>query len=242
MTASVRTLARTRGPGRAPEYRESLADRLDYIQTLPTEPAELFDMVDSRTRPCVENPTVFFGSDRGDSVRAARMCGPCPVLDECLALALALPEPPDGIWGGLTKKQRRHVHDIASRQREVREARLREQNRTQWEQREKLRRRREALNDPGPTLALIFDEVATVTARGIAEAIERLTADGRLLPGMRMPGCVELSSALAVHSAMVRRSYRLLASAGVLDVAQGRDTRVTARRRKTSVASGEVSI
>lgn len=55
---------------------------------------------------------IFFGPDgesRGARERrerlAKRVCERCPVQEECLAHALKVREP-DGIWGGLTARER----------------------------------------------------------------------------------------------------------------------------------------
>lgn len=51
------------------------------------------------------DPSLFF-PEAGQSARTARdLCATCPVADECLAYALARPEP-HGVWGGLTARQR----------------------------------------------------------------------------------------------------------------------------------------
>lgn len=58
-----------------------------------------------------EDPELFFPIGRDDVERpevdaAKEVCARCPVLDECLAYALATRQP-DGIWGGLTTTERR---------------------------------------------------------------------------------------------------------------------------------------
>ena len=54
---------------------------------------------------------IFFPSRYDDNGQAAKaICARCPVIDECLAYALSLPfEPLDGIWGGLSKNERRQL-------------------------------------------------------------------------------------------------------------------------------------
>lgn len=58
------------------------------------------------------NAELFFHSDheRGPSramrtAKAKAVCGTCPVVVQCLAYALAQPEP-YGIWGGLDEQER----------------------------------------------------------------------------------------------------------------------------------------
>lgn len=54
------------------------------------------------------DPELFF-PDKGGNVRdARRICARCEVLDECGEYALERPEL-DGVWGGLTTRQRRTV-------------------------------------------------------------------------------------------------------------------------------------
>lgn len=56
------------------------------------------------------DPDLFF-PDPSDADTAAytiaTWCAPCPVREDCLTAALALPRL-DGIWGGLTPADRRH--------------------------------------------------------------------------------------------------------------------------------------
>lgn len=58
------------------------------------------------------DPELFFPEKGGGTRAAKRVCGGCPVRQECLAAALASHEP-DGVWGGLSPRQRRkltHAH------------------------------------------------------------------------------------------------------------------------------------
>lgn len=60
-----------------------------------------------------EDPELFFPvSDDGSSLlqieRARRICHRCPVLRECRGWALRNGER-DGVWGGLTPRQRREM-------------------------------------------------------------------------------------------------------------------------------------
>lgn len=51
-------------------------------------------------------PALFFG-DRGENVQPAKdVCASCPVTEECLAAGL---REKFGIWGGLSKRQRRRL-------------------------------------------------------------------------------------------------------------------------------------
>ncbi|WP_307856345.1 WhiB family transcriptional regulator [Catenulispora pinistramenti] len=68
-----------------------------------------------------EDPDLFFGTDPGfgcygerKAARVARekaakaVCAACPVRESCLEFAMATPEH-DGVWGGLTDKERRRM-------------------------------------------------------------------------------------------------------------------------------------
>jgi WhiB family redox-sensing transcriptional regulator len=52
----------------------------------------------------------FFPSpdDLGAISRAKAICAGCPVADDCLAFAIETRQP-DGIWGGMTPKERARV-------------------------------------------------------------------------------------------------------------------------------------
>lgn len=57
---------------------------------------------------CLDVDPELFYPDKGQPGKAAvakRICGMCPVIDECLAHAVAKREQ-HGIWGGLTPKER----------------------------------------------------------------------------------------------------------------------------------------
>jgi WhiB family transcriptional regulator, redox-sensing transcriptional regulator len=75
-----------------------------------------------------EDPDLFFGTDPGfgcygelKAERVARektaksVCAQCPVQDLCLEFALSTPEH-DGVWGGLTDKERRRMRQATARQ------------------------------------------------------------------------------------------------------------------------------
>jgi WhiB family transcriptional regulator, redox-sensing transcriptional regulator len=51
---------------------------------------------------CRGRTDLFFPATGGNhSAEVKAVCASCPVRSECLAYARALPEPPEGIWGGL---------------------------------------------------------------------------------------------------------------------------------------------
>lgn len=61
------------------------------------------------------SPELFFHPDgergavkRAREARAVRLCGACPVIEQCREHALALPEP-YGVWGGLTEQERADI-------------------------------------------------------------------------------------------------------------------------------------
>lgn len=57
------------------------------------------------------DPEVFYPvSDDGDAVaeEAKSICALCPVREPCLEFALSTREK-DGVWGGLTERERRRV-------------------------------------------------------------------------------------------------------------------------------------
>lgn len=65
------------------------------------------------------DPAVFFPKDHGGSAwlvehEAKSFCARCPVVDACLAHALAVPEPA-GVWGGLSEDERRLTRRRAQR-------------------------------------------------------------------------------------------------------------------------------
>jgi hypothetical protein len=71
-----------------------------------TTPAHWSDQANCAGR----NPNIFYPG-QGDDVGVARaklICRRCDVKDECLAAALARGEP-FGIWGGLTRTERREL-------------------------------------------------------------------------------------------------------------------------------------
>ncbi len=54
---------------------------------------------------------LFFPTNESDVVRvraAKAVCGGCPVREECLVYAIETSQT-EGIWGGLTSRERRHL-------------------------------------------------------------------------------------------------------------------------------------
>jgi WhiB family redox-sensing transcriptional regulator len=61
-----------------------------------------------RSARCKAAPVNLFFPERGDDVRPAKLiCAGCPVLVECRAYALAAGADLQGVWGGLSAKERR---------------------------------------------------------------------------------------------------------------------------------------
>lgn len=54
------------------------------------------------------DPTLFFEGDRDDPRKALSICDTCTVRVECLEFALEA-RLTEGIWGGMTSKQRRRL-------------------------------------------------------------------------------------------------------------------------------------
>ena len=52
---------------------------------------------------------------------ALRICRGCPVIEQCREYALRV-DPPEGIWGGMTARQRGEVLGLDSRERHSRYA------------------------------------------------------------------------------------------------------------------------
>lgn len=89
-------------------------------QHLPPATVKSYDW--QRSAACrVSDGEVFFSPDgeRGPARRARErdakaFCATCPVRDACLRHALAAAET-DGIWGGLSEHERRHLPVHATR-------------------------------------------------------------------------------------------------------------------------------
>jgi WhiB family redox-sensing transcriptional regulator len=54
------------------------------------------------------DPDIFHPSDEDDGAEAKAICAECPVREACLEYALTAREK-DGVWGGLTARERRRV-------------------------------------------------------------------------------------------------------------------------------------
>jgi len=66
---------------------------------------------------CVGVDQAIFFPERGESTALAKAyCRVCPVQDECLDHALAVPEKV-GIWGGLSERERRRIRRGRNRNR-----------------------------------------------------------------------------------------------------------------------------
>lgn len=63
---------------------------------------------------CIQaEPDTFFPEKGGSTREAKKICADCPVLEECLAYALANDER-FGIWGGKSERERRRLKKRAS--------------------------------------------------------------------------------------------------------------------------------
>ena len=61
---------------------------------------------------CMEtDPDLFFPETWAQARDAKRLCGDCPVQNDCLKFALATNQQ-DGIWGGLTPDERRRLRGL----------------------------------------------------------------------------------------------------------------------------------
>lgn len=62
---------------------------------------------------CRGKPTDWWFPGKGHTTTethaAKAICGGCPVREECLEYAVTVIRRPDGIWGGLTEKQRKSL-------------------------------------------------------------------------------------------------------------------------------------
>jgi len=59
------------------------------------------------------DPDIFFPEKGGSTRDAKRVCGVCPVREECLQYAMDNDER-FGIWGGLSERERRRLRKQAS--------------------------------------------------------------------------------------------------------------------------------
>jgi hypothetical protein len=73
------------------------------------------------TQPCaVSDPEAWFpngGNYDYMNVLAKNLCGTCKYKSECLELALTITPAPQGIWGGMTERDRALLKRRMSRQR-----------------------------------------------------------------------------------------------------------------------------
>jgi WhiB family redox-sensing transcriptional regulator len=90
-----------------------IAERLDRLAPVPL--AVLTDLV-LRDGACMwptatDDEPAWMADDMTDRELAARLCGGCPVRDECLELDLRTAGPCTlGVWGGLTDDDRRALY------------------------------------------------------------------------------------------------------------------------------------
>lgn len=54
------------------------------------------------------DPEIFYPATEDDAEAAKAICALCPVREACLEHALARRER-DGVWGGLTERERRRI-------------------------------------------------------------------------------------------------------------------------------------
>jgi len=58
--------------------------------------------------PNAPDPEIFHPSDEDDGAEAKAICAECPVREACLEYALTTREK-EGVWGGMTARERRRV-------------------------------------------------------------------------------------------------------------------------------------
>lgn len=66
------------------------------------------------------DPDLFFPVGMGppalaQAEEAKEVCRHCPVRQQCLRAAMAEPQPPAGVWGGLTETERRTLRRRSAR-------------------------------------------------------------------------------------------------------------------------------
>ena len=65
---------------------------------------------------CTQSDPDEWFPDKGESNRRAKaICVECPVRALCLAKAMSIHPPPDGVWGGLSERERRKLATAARR-------------------------------------------------------------------------------------------------------------------------------
>lgn len=95
-----------------PRFEGDPADLVDARRLL----AELIDrpawMDDAL---CREHPEVAFFLERGEDARPAKaICRSCLVREECLAYAIDHSSALQGIWGGVSDRERRRLRRVAA--------------------------------------------------------------------------------------------------------------------------------
>ena len=55
---------------------------------------------------CKGKTDLFFSEDNNDIKEAKRLCYKCPIYWDCKAYGLKLPKTTEGIFGGLTRRER----------------------------------------------------------------------------------------------------------------------------------------
>ena len=79
------------------------------IRVLPTlSTLQTSDGWRSRARCRGVDPVIFHPVNEDDADEAKAICALCPVQEACLEYAIAAREK-DGVWGGLTARERRRV-------------------------------------------------------------------------------------------------------------------------------------
>ena len=64
---------------------------------------------------CAQTYPDGFFPEKGDNPREAkRLCGRCPVSAQCLEFALSMDVNPPGVWGGLSREERRLLRVVAA--------------------------------------------------------------------------------------------------------------------------------
>lgn len=76
----------------------------------------LKDKLDTTDAACQNMDTdIFFPEGRNSTeIQAKTVCASCPIIDSCLTWAVDMRE--EGVWGGSTTKERKHLRTPRSRQ------------------------------------------------------------------------------------------------------------------------------
>ncbi|XNZ00534.1 WhiB family transcriptional regulator [Micrococcus luteus] len=96
-----------------PKGAPSLEDDPWQVLPLATEPAEIEgELAWQVDALCAQtDPEAFFPEKGGSTRDAKKVCGSCPVRQECLDYAMANDER-FGIWGGLSERERRRLRKM----------------------------------------------------------------------------------------------------------------------------------